>query len=323
MGKGNVTVIGAGVSGLTTAAVLQEQGYAVTILTEKLPHETTSAVAAAIWFPYKANPREKVNQWSRTTYHRLQNLAATHSAEAGVYMVDLLELPDRERPWWLPALPEGAARKALPKELPDGFRRGYFLHVPMIETQQYLPWLMARFQRQGGKVEVRKVDALQPLLQEADHVVNCTGLGARELVGDKSMFPIQGQIVKAEPVPGCKYIAADRMAGALPFEASYVFPRRDCIILGGTAIKGEEALDWNEDHGKRLIARCQALEPRLQGMKIQAQMAGLRPGRTSIRLARQGRILHNYGHGGAGFTVSWGCAMEVARLLETSTGAHG
>jgi D-amino-acid oxidase len=311
-----VIVIGAGVSGLTTAIVLQERGHAVTIYADKLPHETTSAVAAAIWFPYKVDPRDKVNQWSRTTYYQLEILAETRSEETGVYMVDLLELPSQAHPWWLEALPPDAVRKADAHELPAGFRRGFFLHVPMIETQRYLPWLMERFTSLGGKVEVKHVESLKPLLEEADFVVNCSGLGARELAKDKRMFPIKGQIVKVEPMAGCRYIAADHMKDALPFEASYVFTRRDCIILGGTALQGEESLDWDEEMANRLIARCQALEPRLKGMKIQATAVGLRPGRGSIRLARQGRILHNYGHGGAGFTVSWGCAMEVARLME-------
>ncbi len=104
-----ITVVGCGVSGLTTAIVLQRAGYSVRIVTENLPQDTTSAIAAAIWFPYKSGPVEAVNRWSRQTYFELEVLA--ENPASGVSMVDFLELVQAKTDaWWLDALPVGGWR---------------------------------------------------------------------------------------------------------------------------------------------------------------------------------------------------------------------
>lgn len=309
-----ICIIGCGVAGLTTGIALLRAGYAVEIRTEKLPMETTSAIAAAIWFPYRSGPVEAVNRWSRETYAVFETMAA--NPETGVSMVDFLELVQKdEDAWWLDAVPGSAARRALPSELPPHQTMGWVMRVPMIETPVYLPYLSERFQDLGGRLRVERVQDLSAVLAEGCIVVNCTGLQARELVPDGQMFAIQGQLVKVAPIAGIPYVAADSMPDAQPDEATYVFPRRDCIVLGGTAKPNETSLDPDPETTRRIISRCQQLVPALRNLEVIGHAVGLRPGRSSIRIERLGRLIHNYGHGGAGFTVSWGCANEVVELV--------
>lgn len=311
-----IEVIGAGVSGLTTAITLQLAGYSVSIYAEKLPNETTSAVAAAIWFPYKVGPKKKSLQWSQITYEWFQYLAAKCASSSGVSMVNLLELVDNEADaWWLSAIPKTAARLARPDEMPKGFDLGYLVRVPMIQTQIYLPFLERIFRNLGGKIQQGRMENMTSFVDDANLMVNCSGLGARELVRDTTMYAIKGQLLKLEPMEDCAYVVADAMPGMHLHEATYVFPRKDCIVLGGTAIQGEDSIDWDRELGERLLVRCISLVPKLAGLKIQSQVIGLRPGRPEIRLERNGRLIHNYGHGGSGFTVSWGCALEVLKLV--------
>jgi D-amino-acid oxidase len=158
--KPMITVVGCGVSGLTTAIVLQRAGYSVRIVTENLPQDTTSAIAAAIWFPYQSGPVEAVNRWSRQTYFELEILA--ENPASGVSMVDFLELVQAKTDaWWLDALPAGAWRLAQAGELPLGHQLGYFMKVPMVETPIYLPFLLRTFEEAGGQIHLEKISNFQ------------------------------------------------------------------------------------------------------------------------------------------------------------------
>jgi D-amino-acid oxidase len=96
-------------------------------------------------------------------------------------------------------------------------------------------------------------------------------------------------------------------------------PRSQDIVLGGTAQEGDERLAPDQATAAAILERCARLEPRLRGAEVLEHKVGLRPGRPSVRLEAErragGLLVHNYGHGGAGVTLSWGCADEVARLI--------
>lgn len=315
MSKRKVTIVGCGVSGLTTAVVLQEAGHEVRIVTARLPAETVSARAAALWFPFQVGPADKANAWSKLSYERFQALAAVPGA--GVHMWPLVEVVDRlADAWWQDAIPPGAIRRALPSEVPAAFahKPAFYITVPIIETPVYLQWLMDHHAALGGAVEVADVRQIADL--PGDCVVNCTGLGARELVGDGEMYAIRGQVVKVAPHAGIPSLSADMALWGSDTELAYVIPRSDCIVLGGTAQLGNESLAVDVAEAGRIRDRCMRLDPRLADLAVMAVEVGLRPGRKSIRLEREGRVIHNYGHGGGGYTVSWGCAEEVLSLLE-------
>lgn len=105
----------------------------------------------------------------------------------------------------------------------------------------------------------------------------------------------------------------------------YIIPRQDGVILGGTAQAGDWDLAVDGETAVTIRQNCLQLEPRLQDAEILEHRVGLRPGRPEVRLETQPltptcTVIHNYGRGGAGFTLSWGCADEVVMLVAAVIG---
>ena len=308
-----VVVIGCGVVGLSTALRLREAGLDARIVAADPPERTTSAVAAAIWYPYKAYPEEDVLRWGRRTFEVFEELAG--QPETGVRMREGLELR-RERagePWWAEAVP--GVRRCTEDELPPGYRDGHAFIVPVVEMPIFLRYLWDRFAAVGGTVQRRLVSHMGELAGEAALVVNCAGLGARGLLGDASMAPIRGQILRVRN-PGLDRFFLDEDD---PGGVTYIVPRSEDCVLGGTAEEG--AWDTEPDPGTAaaILRRCSVLEPRLANAEVLGHRVGLRPGRPEVRLEREAgdglSVVHNYGHGGSGVTLSWGCAEEATDLV--------
>jgi len=308
-----VTIIGAGVSGLTTAVQLQERGHTVSVRSRDWPADTPSAVAAAIWFPYAVAPVALANEWSAVSYRVFQSLADT--PETGVSMTDFLVLtrPGLDNSW-KDQLPEGAVRLAKWEELPPAYEMGYLARVPLIETPLYLPYLLSRFQNNGGQLHKKAVNDIDKLLREDQIVVNCSGLGARQLANDHTVYPIRGQVVKTKRQGRVQSMVDSMESGRL----AYIIERRDCIVLGGTDYEHNYNTAADEKDTRLILERCARLEPSLSQSELITATAGLRPKRPAIRCEAEPNrpVIHNYGHGGAGFTVSWGCAKRVAELVE-------
>lgn len=296
------TVVGAGVVGLTAAVYLREAGIAADVVAREEPLDTTSAVAAALWYPYRALPQERVTAWSAATYEQLARLAGV--AGSGVRMLAGTELlgADAPDPWWRDAVP-GLARTA------EGLR----FEAPVVDMSLHLPWLVARLRALGGAIERHHVASLDEL--DADAVVNCAGLGARELASDTSLTAVRGQVVRVR-APGVHEWLLDQ---ADPERLVYVVPREHDVVLGGTAQEGAEDRTADPATTTAIRVRCAALVPALRNAPVVSVAVGLRPVRPTVRLEAEGRVVHCYGHGGAGVTLAWGCAVEVATLL----GARG
>ena len=101
---------------------------------------------------------------------------------------------------------------------------------------------------------------------------------------------------------------------------TYVIPRRDDCVVGGTAEAGTEALVVDPAAIEGMLERARRLEPRLAAARLLGTAVGLRPVRPRVRLELVDEggvpVIHDYGHGGAGLTLSWGCAEEVRRLVD-------
>jgi D-amino-acid oxidase len=311
--RADVVVVGCGVIGLSVAVRAREAGFGVRILTAALPLQTTSSVAAALWMPYKAYPEDRVLSWGSETFEVFEKLSRV--PETGVRMREGLEIWRKEvpDPWWASAVP--GVRRCTRDELPPGYSDGHAFVAPVIEMPVYLDYLLDRFVASGGDVEHRAVSSFDEL-EGASVVVNCSGLGARELVGDPSMEPIRGQIVRVRN-PGLEGFILDEEN---PEGVTYVIPRSEDCVLGGTAQEGDWDTEPDPETAAGILRRCAKLEPRLAGAEVLEHKVGLRPGRPEIRLEREevangpSRV-HNYGHGGSGVTLSWGCAEETLRLV--------
>lgn len=315
-------VVGCGVIGLTSAIRLREAGFRTRIVTKALPAETTSAVAAAVWYPYKAYPRERVLGWSRATLDALYDLARDPAAGCSLLpLIDLFETPVPD-PWWKGAV--RSFRRATAADLPPGYADGFVIEAPLAEPPVFLPYLERRFRAAGGVIEVRPegIAALDELTAEGRLVVNCTGLGAAALTGDDALYPIRGQVVRVTN-PGLRHSLADEYGRRA---VTYIIPRsRDCI-LGGTIDEGVWDTTPDPAVTETILRRCRELEPRLHDAEVLDVRVGLRPARSAVRLEleRLGprrAVLHNYGHGGAGFTLCWGCADEVLARARAFAGA--
>jgi D-amino-acid oxidase len=221
--------------------------------------------------------------------------------------------------------------------------------APMIDTDVYLRWLLGEVRRAGccvveGQVAGPLAGQEESLARAfgADAVVNCAGLGAKDL-GDTLVFPVRGALVRvrndgrAMPrLTQAHCVANDGLGTNQGF--LFVVPRgEEMVVLGGFAEPGEWGLDidlHNYDPVREVYRRCVEFLPALAAAEVDAAepvRVGLRPFRQGgVRLERQPgtRLIHNYGHGGSGVTLSWGCALEVADLVECvleglPTLAHG
>jgi D-amino-acid oxidase len=302
--------VGAGVVGLTCALRLVEAGHSVRVMARERLAATTSGVAAAVWFPYRALPYDRVLAWSRTSYHTFAALTADRP-EAGVRLRSGVELVRDEgpEPWWAGAVPD-LVRET---EVPAGYAFGWRFTAPVVDMSRYLPWLEGRLAGHGVVPEEAAICDFDGL--DAPVVVDCAGLGARELVPDASLTPVRGQVVVVGQVGVDEWVVDDQGRGVLTF----VVPRIDDIVVGGTADEGAEDLSVDRDVAEDILRRATALVPALSGAPVRGHRVGLRPARPAVRLdaeRRHGRtVVHCYGHGGAGVTLSWGCADEVAGLV--------
>jgi len=311
MSVSQALVLGAGVVGLTSAIRLQEKGHRVEIWAKAVSPGTTSDVSAAIWYPYKASPEDKVKEWGIESLREFLRLAGDSST--GVSLVPGVKYFYRPmgNPWWAAEVTQ--FRRLGPHELGGGQKDGFSFLLPVADMSQYLPYLRKRFENSGGKITVREIANFDEALAECSLVVNCTGLGSKELADDKALFPIRGIVVCTEPLDKPFFT----MATDYPKGMIYTIPRRDVCILGGIADDHQWDLTATEAECRAIEERCRELVPDLAGKKVLGHKVGLRPGREVIRLETEnvarGKIIHNYGHGGSGMTLSWGCADEVVR----------
>ncbi len=308
-------IIGAGVSGLTCAVLLAEAGYRTRILAEEIGAGITSAAAGAIWFPYDAEPVDAVIGWSLETFAVLQGLSRTPGN--GVSMIELRQFSrsgEIEIPAWALSLGAQPLDRAT---LPSCFRSGFALAVPLTDTTIYLDYLAARFRRAGGAIQSGlRFDHLEEVSDEYSTVINCTGIGAKTLLPDPEVEPHRGQVVVVAGVALEHAVVSDDPP------LMYAIPRsQDCVLGGTNEVSDSRAAD--SDATARIVTECQRVLGSAAPVVL-SERVGLRPSRKGgVRVAveklRDGRVvIHNYGHGGAGFTLSWGCAQTVFELAQNS-----
>lgn len=311
----DVLVLGAGVIGLTTAVHLAESGLRVEVRTAVPPELTTSAAAGAIWGLYYVTREESVVRWSRETLRTLIGLAdepasgvrLVRGVEASRTPAVLLDGVDL-----LPGL-----RRCEPAELPPGFAAGFEYTAPLVDMPAYLNYLTGRLRAAGARLVVAPVDRLDAAAHDAAAVVNCTGIRARELSGDEEVYPVRGQVVVAANPGITDFFAEDSDTSS---ELLYILPHEDKVVLGGTAEPGRWSLTPDPAVAAAIVARCAAVVPSIATAPVLEHRVGLRPGRSRVRLEEEpgyngARMIHSYGHGGAGVSLSWGCAFEVSRRL--------
>ena len=307
-------VIGAGVSGLTTAICLAEAGSPVRVWAAEPPFQTTSIVAGALWGPAFQEPSDEAVSWMAQSLRDFQQLAEVPGA--GVRLAPALaagDMPDvDELPPQAGLIP--GLRPCSAAEVPAGFARGFRATMPLIDMPQYLGYLVGRLAAAGGQIEMRRVESLSEAADYSPVVVNCTGLGARELAGDDAVRPVFGQHVVLSN-PGLDELFVELTQAA---EFTCYFPHPTRIVCGGIRVPGRWDRSPDPDVSERILQRCRTVEPRLWDAEVIGTVTGLRPERPGVRVEAETldsvRFVHNYGHGSNGVTLSWGCARQAATL---------
>lgn len=312
----DVVVAGAGVIGLTCAMRLQAAGARVAVVTADEPARTVSRIAAAVWYPTRTTGDDRVLDWARRTYAELAGQAAR--GVPGVVLRPTRMLLRRRvgTPWWAAAVPDFRSTPATTA----GVAGEWHFTAPTVEMGPYLDWLVARLTEAGVPVLHRRLHRLADAAGLAPVVVNATGFAARELAADPAVHPVRGRIVLVAN-PGLHESLRDEDNPAGP---TYVHPRGRDVVLGGTFEPGEEDLAPDPAVERAILQRATALVPRLAGARVIGRAAGLRPARHGgarvepdpVGLGGGTRLIHNYGHGGAGITLSWGCADQVVKLAK-------
>ncbi|HEY7000782.1 MAG TPA: FAD-dependent oxidoreductase [Candidatus Udaeobacter sp.] len=326
-----VGIVGGGVSGLTCGVVFAEHGFRTALFAREIGQQTTSGAAGALWFPYDVEPADKVIPWALETFRALIHLA--HNSNNGVSMIELRQVSGTREiqvPDW--AIPLGARRLSAAatarfrladrssakrldttRQLQD-FQSGFSLRVPLMDTTVYLKYLTNRFLKAGGEItENVRFEKLEDIDRKFVVVINCAGIGARELAHDTEVEPHRGQVAI---VPKIKNLAYAVVCDDAPL--MYAIPRGNDCVLGGTNDLSDD-LAADSATTARIVAECSRVL-KIEKPSVLAERVGLRPFRQSgvrVELAylRDGRtVIHNYGHGGSGFTLSWGCASTVLKL---------
>ncbi|MEH2392768.1 MAG: FAD-dependent oxidoreductase [Nostoc sp.] len=354
-----ILVIGAGVSGLTTAICLRELGFRVVIVADRFAADLTSIVAGALWeWPpavcgSHGAPRslERSKDWCMTTYNKFKKIHAEFgSEETGLYLKDayfyfkdVLE----NRPTELRKMNEL-------KDKVDGFERGlqivketidlsfkggikdaYKHMAPTTNTDVYMKWLLQQVKDIGceiiqEKITVNVVQNEQELLRRfnAKAIVNCAGLGSIATTGDTSMYPLRGALVRVKnlgKVVTDAHCISHEESSLNEQDIVYIVPRGDdLVVLGGLTQQDQ----WNTDLSlevpiiRQMYDGCLEFLQELRELPLDEKepvRIGLRPlteENVCVERVLNTHVFYNYGHGGSGVTLSWGCSQEIVQLVQ-------
>lgn len=312
--QAKIAVIGAGIIGLTSAIQLQKQGCDVTILAKDIEDNITSRAAPAFWNPFKATPENLVLAWAQESLPYYEQF----DKNAGVELINYQEFHTTkvELPLWARILKR--FEEIAESELPPYYAYGYATQLYRIDTSLFLDYLLNQFQSLKGHIIPMHLHQIDDVPQEYPVVINCCGVSANTFVSDNDCFPIRGQFLITEKPNGL-----DSILFADLDEESYVLivPRTNDCYLGGTTNYGNWNTAVNVTTSKNILTNAQILSPLLKGIQVKKAGVGLRPGRTRVRVEKEIHnnrvIIHNYGHGGSGFTIGWGCADTVVKLVQS------
>jgi glycine/D-amino acid oxidase-like deaminating enzyme len=255
--SGPVAVIGAGIMGLTTARLVQEAGFAVTLYTAALPPDTTSNIAGGQWSPYGHFSRNAVTpqwreQFAKALDYSWKRFQIMVGDDYGVRWLPTYVLGDAGPNPSDPPDPYHPGNRALSKaEHPFPFEQVSRFDTMYVETGRFLRELAEDVQIAGGRFVVRRFntrDELQALPERL--VFNCTGLGSHALFGDVELTPIRGQLAILLPQPEVRYAFTGE---------GYMFPRADGILLGGTFERGQWDATPQPADSDRILAEHQRM----------------------------------------------------------------
>ncbi|KAI8997416.1 hypothetical protein BDB01DRAFT_771046 [Pilobolus umbonatus] len=338
----SVVVIGAGVSGLTTAVTLLQSGYKdVKVVAKHIPGDLTTeytspwAGASILTFASEDDTRlQKIDSYTMKVFKRLADeVPDAHVMYCNGYQYGANTPPPGSDVYWVRDIYENV--KIIPKDqLVKGTSYGYTFQTYTLDTPRYLKWLVNTLYRLGGSMERDSFESIQEVIEKysADIVINCTAMGSRHLkdVLDMNMYSLRGQtvLVNAPHIRTQHYIDGKGVF-------TYIIPRGDgTVICGGTMDPNNHNTQPDDAVTKSILERVYELHPAITHGKgpdafdVLLVNVGFRPSRKGgIRIEKETRyhsngqkviVCHNYGHSSHGYQSSWGSSAKVIELLSQS-----
>ncbi len=353
-----VLIIGAGVSGLTTAYCLAEAGYKVVIISKEFSPNITSNVAGALWeWPpavcgYHSDmvSLERSKDWCMTSYDKFYELSKKEEtgvfikevcfffrekvADNAFHLMKMNELKDKVKGF--NHSPSIIQKEGINQNI--GLIDAYSHEAPMVNTDVYMEWLMEQVIGLGVEIIQDEIDHRLSSIEEelkkkyqCGFIINCSGLGSIKLANEY-MYPLRGALVRIKNTGN--HFPLLNKAYCVSFDEKtreqdivFIVPRgKNLIVLGALAEENEwdTSIDLeNYEPIREMFRRCKELLPLLENAELDEKepvRVGLRPFRKgNVRVEREenSNIIHNYGHGGAGVTFSWGCAKEVVSMINS------
>lgn len=308
-----IAIVGAGVSGLTTGVVLQRNGFKTKIFTKDDFQNTVSAVAAAIWHPFQSVSGNNIEWMAELTYKKLVELAGVPGSGVSVKVLNERYEQLSELPWWT-SIPQ---KNSVADPSVNRYKEDYYrIKVPVADTEIYLGYLQDLYISLGGEIVKENIGKLDSLLESFNAVVNCAGLAARHLTEDDNMTAVRGAVFvckKQDDITECYIDDID------PEWPTYVIVRENSIVIGGSAHQTEQI-----NVPENIFSKIKNNVMNKHGIhfdesRVISRKVGFRPYRTTVRVEvdpANNRIFHNYGHGGSGYSLSWGCAYHIDTCIQ-------
>ncbi|XP_049287298.1 D-aspartate oxidase-like [Anopheles funestus] len=323
-------ILGGGINGLSCAMRLSDEFPCATIqiISDSFSPNTTSDVAAGLWGPYVLGETSITDcrRWAQETHdYFLQLWRNGYADRCGICLLPVVEYYEKatSAPWW--------------HDIVFGFREMDIAseNIKLINAKNFhTAFMYITFTCEPSKLmkhyrdilSTRNVTFRQEHLESVPRlecmnipanaiIINCLGLGSQCVADDADLFPVRGQVQR---------VKATSVFHSFANDSYYIIPNTDTVVLGGTKQKSNHQLVSPVDRYNIRIG-CQNIIPSLRDALLVKDNVGLRPVRSSgVRLeltdivfanGERHAIVHNYGHGGAGITLAWGCAGEVTRLV--------
>ncbi|KAI0783302.1 nucleotide-binding domain-containing protein [Abortiporus biennis] len=350
--KRHIVILGAGVIGMTIAHVLSTRhpsSFKITIVARDQPEDVTQAFASpwagANWSPF-GNGDEKTYKRESITFNKFWNMERTGLTVNMPSRIYYNTEVDIKRIWYKDLVRN--FRVLSKDEIPAGYGGGVIFDTITVNPQKYLPWMKNELLSRGVEFvrrQIHNIDEAADIAGPTGILFNCTGLGARSLVGieDEKVHPIRGQTitVHAPEVQECISLPITPNAEGI---ATYMIPRPipdGLVYIGGTYQKNNWNTSVDFNTAKRIWEKAIEFQPALKTDKtrVVSHNVGLRPareggprielewlkyptvseylhGNATGKTPRRYPIIHCYGFGGFGYQGSWGSAEEAVDLLE-------
>ncbi|XP_021707205.1 D-amino-acid oxidase [Aedes aegypti] len=326
-------ILGAGINGLSCAYRISEHypNARLEIISERFSPNTTSDVAAGLWEPYLSGdtPKQLLRKWSRDTYEYFHKLWKDGRAEeCGISLVPFVSCSCSTEPddifWKDFVFHYGDLTRdrleQLSLEHGEDYKSGTEFITFTCEPTKLMKVYTSVLKSRGTVFRQQRIGSIEELAQEASHhttviVINCLGLGSRELLNDRKIGPSRGQVRRVE---------APWMFHVFCNDRAYVIPNTGSVTMGGIKQIDDYELEARPADTDTIKRGCYGIVPALDRAPVKGEFVGLRPLRQAVRLetewiktdgANRFPVIHNYGHGGSGITLSWGCAGEVLNLV--------